>query len=269
MQVSLGFVGIGCRIPFVGAGVAGAAAVLGRPGLGVAPLAGLADAADDGVGAAGDDGPVVVRVRVRRAGDGREEGGRRVAVPARGRALRHGGRVRAPGADGADARVAVLLLARGARHVPQVRVVARQRLLHAVLAHDRVRVAQDVADVVAGPFAHGVRLQDRAAVRHGVGLVADADLSVPLAELHAAFGRAVAAGHDAAVAVGFVEGYFVAGPVDNSIGAGCLGQAVGLFVGEQGGRGGEEDKGRVCRSHFDVLFDGGRRRIRGGFIGFC
>lgn len=187
-----------------------------RPGLGLArvgvlPLAALADAAGDLVRRRGDDGAVVVRERVRGARGGREEGVRRVAVPAARAALAHGGRVGAPGPHGPHARVAVLVLALGAAgRAPEVRAVARQRLLLHVLADDRVRVAEDVADVVARPLAHGVRFEDRAAVLGWVGVVADADLAVPLAELHAAFCCAGAAGHDVAVAVGFVEGDFVA-----------------------------------------------------------
>ena len=117
----------------------------------------------------------------------------------------------APGPHGPHARVAVLVLAgRAAGDAPEVRAVARQRLLHHVLAHDRVRVAEDVADVVARPLADRVRFEHGPAVLCRVGVVADADLPVPLAQLHAAFCRAGAAGHDVAVAVGFVEGDFVA-----------------------------------------------------------
>ena len=84
-------------------------------------------------------------------------------------------------------------------------------------------VAEDVTDVVAGPGADGVCFEDGAAVFCRVGLFADADLAVPLAEFHAAFCCGVAAGHDSAVAVGFVEGDFVAGPVDYSVGGGGFG----------------------------------------------
>ena len=146
----------------------------------------------------------------------------------------------APGSDGSDARVSVFVITRSAFDVPEVGVVAREGLLHGILADDRVGVAEDVADVVAGPLAYGIRFEDGSAVLCGMGLIADADLSVPLTELHAAFGRAVAAGHYIAVAAGFVEEDFIAGPVDDSIGGGCFGQAVGLFVCEQWGRNREE-----------------------------
>ena len=151
----------------------------------------------------------------------------------------------APGSNGADAGVAVFVLAGGALDVPEVSVVAREGFLDRILADDGVGVAEDVGDVVGGPLADGVGFEDGAGVLCGVGLFADADLAVPLAEFHAAFGGAVAAGHDAAVAVGFVEGHFVAGPVDDAVGGGGFGQAVGLFVREQRGREDEEEKGRV------------------------
>lgn len=199
------------RIALISPRIAGTRAGLGLAGLGVLPLAARADAAGDAVRAGGDDGAVVVRVRVRGAGGGGEERVGRVAVPAAGAALAHGLGVAAPGPDGPDARVAVGVLAGAAAgDAPEVGAVARQRPLHHVLAHDRVRVAEDVADVVARPLAHRVRFQHRPAVLGRVGVVADADLPVPLPELHAAFGRAGAAGHDVAVAVGFVEGDFVA-----------------------------------------------------------
>lgn len=175
--MSLGL-GLGYRISLVGTGVAGAAAVFRRTGLGVAPFAILADAADDGVGAGGDDGPVVVREGVCCSCDGREERVGRVAVPAGGFA--HCLKVCSPWTDGADAGVTVLVLARGAGYVPEVRVIAREGLLDGILAHDRMGEAEDVADVVAGPGAHGVRFEDRSAVFDGVGLVADAYLAVPL-----------------------------------------------------------------------------------------
>lgn len=92
-------------------------------------------------------------------------------------------------------------------------------------------------------MADGVCFEDGAGVLCGVGLLADADLAVPRAEFHAAFGGAVAAGHDVAVAAGFVEGHFVAGPVDDAVGGGCFGQAVGLFVREQWGREDGEQEG--------------------------
>ena len=63
-------------------------------------------------------------------------------------------------------------------------------------------------------------------------MVAYAYLSVPLTDFHAAFGRAVAAGHYVSEAVGFVKEDFFTGPVDDSIGGRCFGEAVGLFVGE-------------------------------------
>ena len=54
MSLGLGLALGGC-IPLVGTGIAVAGTILGRPGLGVLPLAVLTDAADDGVGAGGDD----------------------------------------------------------------------------------------------------------------------------------------------------------------------------------------------------------------------
>ena len=113
-------------------------------------------------------------------------------------------------------------------------------------------VAEDVANVVTGPLAHGVGFENCSAVFHRVGLIAYANLSVPLPQLHAAFGRAVAAGHCVAVAIGFVEGHFVAGPKDDSIGGGCLSQAVGLIVSEQWGRSRQEE-GQIYGSHFGVF----------------
>ncbi len=169
---------LGSQVALVGACVAGAGAVFGGAGFGVAPFAVLADAAVDGVGAGGDDGAVVVGVGVGGAGDGGEEGVRAVAVPAGGGA--HGGGVDAPWADWADAGVAVLVVAGGAVDAPEVGVVAREGLLDGVLADDGVGVAEDVADVVAGPLSDGIRLEDRSAVYCRVGLVANADLSVPL-----------------------------------------------------------------------------------------
>ena len=234
---------LGRHIPLVGARVASTASVLCGTGLGVLPRARFPDAASDLVGAGRDDGTVVIRVGIRGAGDGREERVGRVAVPA-GRGA-HGAGVGAPGTDGSDAGFSVLIITRGAFDLPELGIVAREGLLHRILAHDGVGVAEDVADVVASPLAYGVRFEDSPAVYRGMRLFADADLSVPLTEFHAAFGRAVAAGHYTTVAVGFVEGDFIAGPVDDSVGGGCFGQAVGLFVREQGGRKREEQKGRV------------------------
>ena len=115
--------------------------------------------------------------------------------------------------------------------------------MNGVLADNGVGVAEDIADVIAGPFANRVCFKDGSAIFCRMGLVPYADLSVPLTQLHAAFGRAVAAGHYTAVTVGLVEKDFVAGPVDDSIGGGCFGQAVGLFVGQQWGRGRQEKEG--------------------------
>lgn len=197
----------------------------------------------DGVGAGRDDGSVVIRIRVRGARDGREEWVRRVAVPAG--CFAHFGQVHSPCADGPDACVTVLLFAFGAGLFEQVPAVTCESLLDSVFAHDGVGETGDVANVVTGPCADGVRFEDRSGVFYGVGLLAYADLAVILSNWHAAFGRAVAAGHDAAVAVGLVEGYFIASPENDPVGWRGLGQAVGLFVGEQWGRGCEEEKGRV------------------------
>ena len=178
VKVSPGLgLGLGGRIDvaLVETGVAGAGAGFGRPGFGVLHVAGCTDAAVDGVGAGRDDGPVVVRVGVRGASDGREEWARRVAVPAGGFA--HLRLVYPPCANGSDARVAVLVFARGAAHVPEVRAVAREGLLDGVLADEYVGKAGDVADVVTGPLADGIRFKDRSGVFHRVRLLADADLS--------------------------------------------------------------------------------------------
>lgn len=85
-----------------------------------------------------------------------------------------------PWTDRTDAGVSVLVVTRGAVHFPEVCIVAREGLLNGVLADDRVGVAEDVADVVAGPLADGVRLEDCSAVFHRVGLLAYTDLPVPL-----------------------------------------------------------------------------------------
>ena len=153
--------------------------------------------------------------------------------------------MRAPGTDGPNTRVSIFIFTRSALDLPEVGVVAREGLLDCVLADDGMGVAEDVADIVAGPFADGVRFENGSAVLGGMGHFADTDLSIPLTEFHAAFCRPVAAGHYPAVAVGFVEEDFVAGPVDDSIAGGCFGQAVILFVGEQWRRKDQEKKGRV------------------------
>lgn len=132
----------------------------------------------DGVGAGGDDGAVVVGVGVCCARDGREKRIGRVTVPARG--FTHGAGVHAPWTNGTDAGVPVLVVARGVGNVPEVQIVAREGILLDVSADDGVGVAEDVADVVAGPLADGVRFQYRSAIFHGVRLVAYAYLSVPL-----------------------------------------------------------------------------------------
>ena len=233
VQMSLLSLALSLGITLIEAQFARTAPVLGRASLWVLPLAVLADAASDLVRASRDDGAVVVRIRVGGAGDRREERIGRVAVPAG--VVLHGVEVRAERADGADAGVAVLVLARGILDLPEIGVVARERALHRVLADDGVGVADDVADVVAGPGAEGVGFDDGAAVFDGVGVVADADLADVLADFHAAFGGAVAAGQHVAVAVGFVEDDFVTGPEDDSVVQGSFGHAVGLVVGEQGG----------------------------------
>lgn len=150
-----------------------------------------------------------------------------------------------PCTNGADTGVSVLFFARGAAYVPEVHAVARESLLNSILADDVVGEAGNVADVVAGPFADGIYFEDRPGVSDRVWHFAYADLSIPLSYLHTPFGRAVAALHYAAVAVGFVEEDFIPGPVDDSIGWGCLGEAVGCFVGEQWGRGSQQEESRV------------------------
>ena len=225
---------LGHGIPLVGAGIAGAAAVLGRPGFGVLPLAVLAHAADQLVRAGRDDGSVIVRVRVRGAGDGREESVWRITVPAG--SLAHHGCTDAPRADGSNARVSVLLVACGVCYVEEVRVVACEGQRDAVLADDGVGEPEDVADVVACPLADRVRFQYGSGVFDGVRLVANAHLSVILAQLHAAFGGTVAARHYVAITIRFVQRHFLARPVDDPIGGGALGKAIGLVVGEQRGR---------------------------------
>lgn len=150
-----------------------------------------------------------------------------------------------PWTNGTDAGVSVLVFARGAAHVPEIDVIACKGLLDSVLAYDGMRIAENVADVVAGPFANGVCFEDCAGVFRTVWLFAYADLSVPLPKLHTAFGRAVAASHYAAVAVGFVERDFMPCPVNDSVGRGCLGEAIRLIVGEQWGRGRQQQESRV------------------------
>lgn len=131
MEMSLGVgLGLGRRITLVGAGVAGAGTVFGRAGLGVRPWAILIDAAVDGIGAGGDDGPVVVGEDICCACYRREECVGRVAVPAGGFA--HFASANSPCTHGADASVSVLVFARGAGHVEEVRVVAGERLLNSV-----------------------------------------------------------------------------------------------------------------------------------------
>ena len=225
---------LGDRIPLVGARVAGAAALFGRPGFGVLPLAVLAHAADQLVRAGRNDGSVIVRVRVRGAGDGCEEGVWWITVPAG--SLAHRGCTDTPGADGSDARVSVLIVTCGVGYVEEIGVVASEGQGDAVLADDGVGESENVANVVACPFADGVRFQDGSGIFDGVGLVADAHLSVILAQLHAAFGGTVAARHYIAVAIRFVQRHFLASPVDDSIRGGALGKAIGLVVGEQWGR---------------------------------
>ena len=225
---------LGDGIPLVGARIAGAAAVLGRPGFGVLPLAIPARTADQLVRAGRDDGPIVVWERVRGAGGGREERVWWITVPAGG--LAHRGCTDTPGSDGSNARVSVLVVACGAGYVEEVGVVASEGQCDAVLADEGVREAEDVADVVACPFANGVRFQNGSGVFDRVRWVADAHLSDILAQLHAAFGGTVAARHCIAIAIRFVQRHFLASPVDDSIRGGAQGKAVGLFVGEQWGR---------------------------------
>ena len=225
---------LGDGIPLVSARIAGAAAVLGRPGFGILPLAVLTHTADQLVRAGRDDGPIVVWERVRGAGDGREERVWWITVPAG--SLAHGGCTDTPGADGSYARVSVLIVACGSGYVEEVGVVASKGQCDAVLADDGVGEAEDVANVVACPFANGVRFQNGSGVFDRVRLVADAHLSVILAQLHAAFGGTVAARRYIAIAIRFVQRHFVASPVYDSIRGGALGKAIGLFVGEQWGR---------------------------------
>ena len=206
---------LGDSVPLVGARIAGAAALFGRSGFGVLPLAILAHAADQLVRAGRDDGSVVVRERVRGAGDGREESVWRVTVPAG--SLAHSGCTNAPGADGSDARVSVLFVACGVGYVEKIRIVASEGQRDAVLADDGVRESEDVANVVACPFADGVRFQNGSGVFDRVGLVADAHLSVILAQLHAAFGGTVTARHYIAIAIRFVQRHFLASPINDSI----------------------------------------------------
>lgn len=83
-------------------------------------------------------------------------------------------------------------------------------------------------------------------------MFAYAYLSVILTDLHAALGRAIAARHYITVAVSLVEGYFFPEPVDDTIAWRCLCEAVRLFVGEQRGRGRQEED-CVYGSHIDVF----------------
>ena len=230
MSLGLGLAFRG-RVALVGTRVAGAGTGFGLTGQGVLPLATVTNAADDGVGAGGNDGAVVIREGVCCAGNGREERVGRVAVPAGGGTFAHCCSMYSPWTDGTDAGVSILVFARGAAHVPEVDVVARKGLLNTVLAHEVMGVAQDVADVVAGPFAIRVCFEECAGVLNSVRLFAYADLSVPLPELHTATGRAVATLNNAGT-VGFVKRDFLPCPINDSVGCGCLGEAVRLFVGE-------------------------------------
>ena len=127
---------LGDGIPLVGARIAGAAAVLGRPGFGILPFAILAHAADQLVRAGRDDRSVIVRVCVRGAGDGREEGVWWITIPAG--SLAHRGCTDAPGSDGSDARISVLLVACGVGYVKEIGVVASEGQRDAVLADNGV-----------------------------------------------------------------------------------------------------------------------------------
>lgn len=239
------------RVTLVGAGVASAGASFRRAGLGILPTTARTDAADNFVGAGGDDGPIVIWVGIRCAGDGREKWVGRVAVPAGGQA--HFRSMYSPSTDWSDAGVSVLLVACGAGYVPEVCTVTCHGPLDDIFAGEAVRVAGDITDVVAGPLADGVGFEDCSGVFGRVGLFANAYLSVPLPYLHAAFGRAVATWHYIAVTIGFVEGYFISRPVDDSIGGRSLVQAIGLLIGEQLGCGRQEEEGRVYGSHFGVV----------------
>ena len=209
------------NIPLISAEFAITRSVLRGTRFGVLPLARFPHTASNFVGGGRNDGAVVIGVCIRCARDGGEKGIRRIAVPAGSRA--HGAGVGAPWTDRANARVPVFVIACRAVRVPEIGVIAREGLLDRVLTHDGVGVAEDVGDVVAGPLADGVGFEDCAAIFCRVGLFADADLAVPGSELQAAFCGAVAAGHYSAVAVGFVEGDFVAGPVDYAVRGGCFG----------------------------------------------
>lgn len=208
--------GLGLRIALVGTRATGARAFLGRSGFGVLDSASRIDAAGEGVGAGGEDSPVIVGGRVNCARDGREECVRRVAVPAGGFA--HCRRMYSPWTNGIDARVSVLVFAIGAGYFPEVRAVADEGASDGVKAGERVGNPEDIADVVTGPSADGVRFEDCSAVFDGVGLLSNANLTDILPYLHATFGRAIAAGHDVAKAIGFVVRYFSALPEDDSIG---------------------------------------------------
>ena len=232
------------HVPLISAQFAITAPILRGTGFGVLPLAGFADTARDFVGTSRNDRAVVVRIRIRCARDRGEERIRRITIPARSRTHSRG--VRAPRSHGSNARVPVLILAGCALDMPKIRIIARERFLNRILTDDRVGVAEDIRDVVRRPLADGVSFKNSAAILRRMRLFADTDLTVPGAEFHAAFCGAVGAGHDAAVAVCFVEGHFVAGPVDDAVGGGGFGEAVGLVVGEEWGReeGEEEEGGR-------------------------
>ena len=252
VNMSLGFdLCLRGRITLVGTGVASAGASFRRTGLGILPTTARTDAAGNFVGAGGDDGPVVIWVGIRCAGDGREKWVGWVAIPAGGQA--HFRSMYSPSTDWSDAGVSVLFIAFGAGHVPEICTVTCHGPLDDIFAGEAVGVAGDVTDVVAGPLADGVRFEDCSGVFGRVGLVTYAYLSVPLPYLHAAFGCAVAAWHYIAVTIGFVKEYFISRPVDDSIGRRSLVQAVGLLIGEQLGRGRQEEEGRVYGSHFGVV----------------
>ena len=128
-----------------------------------------------------------------------------------------------PWTDGTNACIPIFIITRGVFDLPEIGIVACKSLLHRILTNDGMRVTEDITDVVTGPIADWVRFEDCSTIFCRVGLFADADLAVPLAEFHAAFCCAVAAGHDSAVAVCFIEWDFIAGPVDYSVGGGGFG----------------------------------------------
>ena len=175
VRMSLGL-GLGSCVTLIGAWAAAAHTIFGRAGLGIFPLAIRTNAADHGVGAHAEDGPVVHGEGVRCACDGREKRVGSAAVAAGVCVLRHFAIILSRWTNGINASLSILLMANGAG-IPEVHAVTRKGFLRGIhiFAGDGVRVAEDVADVVV--FRSGVRFDDASRVIIG-GFVTNENLSV-------------------------------------------------------------------------------------------